>query len=210
MDNPSATKHLLKYRASAIIGTRALAAAIALAMPALSYAERVDPPAVPAAIQVPAGNTAFLVGHAVGTQNYVCLPANAGFAWTLSTPQATLFNDSGRQIITHYFSPNPMENGTMRVTWQHSTDTSTVWAQALPPSSDPAFVAPGAIPWLLLRVVGAHRSSTDGDTLSATTYVHRMNTSGGVAPSTGCSVSTEVGNRAFVPYTANYVFYSDR
>jgi len=160
MDNPSATKHLLKYRASAIIGTRALATAIALAMPALSYAERVDPPAVPAAIQIPAGNTAFLVGHAVGTQNYVCLPANAGFAWTLSTPQATLFNDSGRQIITHYFSPNPMENGTMRVTWQHSTDTSTVWAQALPPSSDPAFVAPGAIPWLLLRVVGAHRSST--------------------------------------------------
>ena len=210
MDNRSATKHWAKHRASAIIGARALAVTIALTMPALSYADRVDPPAVPAAIQVPAGNKAFLVGHAVGTQNYICLPANAGFAWTLSTPQATLFNDSGRQIITHYFSPNPMENGTMRVTWQHSSDTSSVWAQALPPSSDPAFVAAGAIPWLLLRVVGAHRSSTDGDTLSATTYVHRVNTSGGVAPSTGCSVSAEVGNRAFVPYTADYIFYSDR
>jgi len=210
MASPFATQQLQEHRASARIGAKALAVTIALAMPALSYADRVDPPAVPAGIQVPAGNRAFLVGHAVGTQNYICLPANAGFAWTLSTPQATLFNDSGRQIVTHYFSPNPMENGTMRVTWQHSTDTSTVWAQALPPSSDPAFVAPGAIPWLLLRVVGVHRPSTDGDTLSATTYVHRVNTSGGVAPSSGCSLSNEVGSRAFVPYTADYIFYSDR
>jgi hypothetical protein len=183
---------------------------IALTMPAMSYADRVDPPAVPTTIQVPVGHTARLVGHAVGTQNYICLPASAGFAWTLVTPQATLFNDSGRQIATHYFSPNPMENGTMRVTWQHSSDTSTAWAQALPPSADPAFVAPGAIPWLLLRVVGAHRSSTEGDALSAATYVHRVNTSGGMAPSTGCSIAAEIGNRAFVPYTADYIFYSDR
>lgn len=206
MDIQSATKH----RASVSIGARALAVTIALTVPGLSHADRVDAPAVPAGIQVPAGNKAILVGHAVGTQNYICLPANAGFAWTLSTPQATLFNDSGRQIITHYFSPNPMENGTLRVTWQHSSDTSAVWAQALPPSSDPAFVAPSAIPWLLLRVVGARHSSTDSDTLAAATYVHRVNTAGGVAPSAGCTVATEVGSRAFVPYTADYIFYSDR
>jgi hypothetical protein len=210
MDNPSATKHLLKYRPSALIGSRALAAMHALAMPALSHADRVDAPAVPYGNQVPAGNRPFVVGHAVGTQNYICLPSSAGFAWTLSTPQATLFDDGGRQIATHYFSPNPMENGTMRVTWQHSADTSVVWAQALPPSSDPAFVAPGAIPWLLLRVVGTKRSPTDGGALATATYVHRVNTSGGVAPSTGCSASTEIGNRAFVPYTADYVFYSER
>jgi hypothetical protein len=187
----------------------AVAATVALAMPTLSHADGIDPPAVPAPIQVPAPNRAFLKGHAIGTQNYVCLPAGAGFAWTLSTPQATLFSD-GDQIVTHYFSPNPVENGTMRVTWQHSRDTSTVWAQALPPSSDPAVVAAGAIPWLLLRVVGAHDGPTGGNTLSATTYVHRVNTSGGVAPSAGCSASTDVGNRAFVPYTADYIFYTDR
>src|SRR6516162_8843007 len=34
------------------------------------------------------GFTAFLVGHAVGTQNYVCKPTiNGGFAFALFTPQ---------------------------------------------------------------------------------------------------------------------------
>ena len=206
MDKPSGPTH----RASASLGAAALAAAIAVMVPALSYADRVDPPAVPASIQVPAGNKAMLVGHAVGTQNYICLPTNAGFGWTLSTPQATLYDNGGRQVITHYFSPNPTENGTVRATWQHSSDTSTVWAEALPPSSDPAFVANGAIPWVLLRVVGAHHSSTDTDTLAATTFVHRVNTSGGVAPSAGCSAAPDVGHRAFVAYTADYIFYSDR
>jgi hypothetical protein len=210
MDDPIKTNDRATIRTPANRGATTLGVMIALTMPALSYADRVDPPAVPMAIQVPTGHTARLAGHAVGTQNYVCLPASAGFVWTLATPQATLFDDSGRQVTTHYFSPNPMENGTLRATWQHSSDTSTVWAQPLPPSSDPAFVAPGAIPWLLLRVVGSRHSSTDGDTLSTATYVHRVNTSGGMAPPTGCSVATEIGNRAFVPYTADYIFYSDR
>jgi len=105
-------------------------------------------------------------------QNYICLPCPhattpaamcpdaSGFAFILFTPEATLFNDDEKQIITHFFSPNPDENGTIRVTWQHSRDTSTVWAMAIASSSDPTFVAPGAIPWLLLEVVGAvsHRS----------------------------------------------------
>ena len=71
-----------------------------------AHAEHVTPPPVPANIQVPAGNVAFLVGHATGTQNYVCLPSGAGVAFTLFTPQATLFDDNGKQIITHFFSPN--------------------------------------------------------------------------------------------------------
>jgi hypothetical protein len=32
---------------------------------------------VPANIAVPAGNKLFLIGHAVGTQNYICLPMGA-------------------------------------------------------------------------------------------------------------------------------------
>jgi hypothetical protein len=109
---------------------------VSLLQPA--YADHVTPPPVPANIQVPAGNTAFLEGHAVGTQNYICLPCpNAstpptmvcpasGFAWILFTPQATLFNDADKQVTTHFFSPNPFENDTVRATWQHSRDTSTV------------------------------------------------------------------------------------
>lgn len=61
-----------------------------------------------------------------GTQNYVCLPAGSGFAWTLFTPQATLFNAADKEITTHFFGPNPDENGTVRAAWQHSRDTGTV------------------------------------------------------------------------------------
>ena len=97
--------------------------------------------------------------------------------------------------------------GTPRATWQHSRDTSTVWAMAIASSSDPAFVAPGAIPWLLLQVVGAQDGPTGGHKLTATTFIQRLNTSGGVAPSTGCAVSTDVGKKALVPYTADYFFF---
>ncbi len=173
-----------------------------------------------------AGNKAFLEGHGVGTQNYICLPCPnpattmcpdaSGFAWVLFTPQATLFKDNAKQVTTHFFSPNPFEHNTnpgvvaagmIRTTWQHSQDTSTVWAKLIHPSFDPAFVAPGAITWLLLQVVGAQGGPPGGHTLTATTFIQRLNTSGGVAPSTGCTSSTDVGAEAFVPYTADYFFY---
>jgi hypothetical protein len=188
----------------------AFAGVLILVLPAMTAGASqatITPPPVPANIQVPAGNKAFLAGHAVGTQNYVCLPSGSGFAFSLFTPQATLFNDDHRQIITHYFSPNPFESGTIRATWQSSRDTSKVWGAVSASSTDPAFVAPGAIPWLLVTVVGAQAGPTGGDTLNPTTFIQRLHTSGGVAPSTGCASSTDVGSRAFVPYTADYVFY---
>jgi Protein of unknown function (DUF3455) len=116
-------------------------------------------------------------------------------------------HDDARQIITHFLSPNPDEGGTARATWQHSRDTSTVWAMAIASSFDPAFVEPGAIPWLLLRVVGADRGPTGGHKLTATAYMQRVHTSGGLAPTTGCTQAPDVGKRALVPYTADYFFY---
>jgi hypothetical protein len=171
-------------------------------------ADRVTPPPVPANIQVPAGNKAFLEGHARGTQDYICLRSNAGFAWTFFGPQATLFNDDDQQVITHFLSPNPFESGTPRATWQHSRDTSTVWGQTIASSSDPAFVAAGAIPWLLLQIVGAQDGPTGGHRLTKTTFIQRVNTVGGIAPSTGCTVATDIGKQALVPYTADYFFFS--
>jgi hypothetical protein len=157
---------------------------------------------VPNNIKVPGGNTAFLEGHAIGTQNYICLPSG----WTFFGPQATLFDADDRQVITHFLGPNPFESDTARATWQHSGDTSTVWAMAIASSSNPGFVAPGAFPWLLLQVVGSQDGPTDGDKLSETTFIQRVNTVGGIAPSTGCTPS-DVGQKAFVPYEADYVFY---
>ena len=173
---------------------------------AVAYAYEQAP--VPDNIQVPAGNTLFLIGHASGTQDYVCLPSGPDFKFVLITPRATLFGDENQQLATHYFSPNPFESDTLRVTWQESRDSSTVWGQAIQSSSDPAFVAPGAIGWVLLRAVGVQGADGSGG-LTATTFIQRLNTTGGVAPSTGCGSPGDVGNQAFVPYTADYFFYQD-
>jgi hypothetical protein len=178
-----------------------------LTLPQLAYAQRETPPLVPDAIQVPAGHRLFLSGHAFGTQNYICLPSAAGFAWTFFGPQATLFHNDARQVMTHFLSANPDEAGMLRATWQHSVDTSAVWARAIATSSDPGFVAANAIPWLLLEVVGAEGGPPGGSKLTATSYIHRLNTVGGLAPATGCSLSAHVGSRSFVPYEADYFFY---
>jgi hypothetical protein len=190
--------------------------AFAGSLPQLAHADQVTPSPVPPVIQVPAGNQAFLAAHADGTQNDLCLPCpNATtpaamcpaseFAWILFGPQATLFNTHDQQLITHFLSPNPDESDTPRATWQHSRDTSAVWALATASSSD--FAAADAIPWLLLKAVGAQDGPTGGDKLSETTFIQRLNTAGGAAPSTGCTVATDIGKRAFVPYAADYFFY---
>lgn len=190
----------------------ALASSVVVGQPA--FAQNVKIPPVPSNLQVPTGNTAFLEGHAAGTQNYICLPSASGFSWTFFSPQATLFTDIKwihgdiqQQIITHFLSPNPDEEGLGRATWQSSLDTSAVWAKVSQPSTDPGFVAAGAIPWLLLQVVGARSGPAGGAGLARTTFVQRLNTAGGVAPSTGCDISTDVGSTALVPYTADYFFY---
>src|SRR5438067_145829 len=121
--------------ASAVVGTGVPPAQAQAAQ--ASFAITV--PRVPDDITVPAGNKVFLVGHAVGTQNYICLRSGKDFKFTLFTPQATLFSDDGWQLITHYFSPNTFEANTIRATWEDSRDTSVVWAQATNSSSDPNF-----------------------------------------------------------------------
>ena len=67
-----------------------LAVAFSVTPPLWAQADRVTPPAVPANIQVPAGSKAFLAAHAVGTQDYICLPTGTGFAWTFFAPQPRL------------------------------------------------------------------------------------------------------------------------
>jgi len=74
-------------------------------------------------------------------------------------------------------------------------------------SSDSNFVELGAIPWLLLEVVGTEPGPTGGDRLMRITFIQRLNTSGGIAPLTGCDTSEDIGNRALMPYMADYFFY---
>jgi len=197
----------------------ALAVAFAVSLPA--HAEKVTPPTVPPELKVDDGNHAFLVGHAIGTQNYVCAPSATGVAYVLFTPEATLYNDDGDQLITHFFSPNPERNppdpntnpavvadGAIRATWVHSRDGSTVWAKA----KASVIVNTDAISWVLLDKVGVEDGLTGGDILSKTTQVQRLSTTGGNAPGPGhgCDSPSDVGHTAFVDYTADYFFYTNQ
>lgn len=100
---------------SAIVTRSLLVAALVLGY-AGSYAaaQKIMPPTTPADITPPAGNSAFLVGHAVGTQGYVCLCTSTGASWTVigSRPEATLSASSSGQDfeITHFLSPDTNPN----------------------------------------------------------------------------------------------------
>jgi len=197
---------------------RAEKPATAPAQEAVSLRTDVDdvtPPQVPDVIKVEDGFVPFLLGRADGTQNYVCRPTGSGFAYTLFTPEATLFNGHDKQLITHYFSPNPEEANTdprvdgnlmIRATWQH-LDTSTVWAKLHQQPTGSAIVDKDSIAWLLLDVVGHLDGPNGGATLSPTKFIQRVNTVGGLPPSTGCSSLADVGKSAFVPYKADYFFW---
>lgn len=213
----------------AVAGMLALGLAMAMAAPAPAVAghgSHIEVPPVPGNLRPPAHNRVYLQGHAIGTQGYVCMacpnaitpaamcPAT-GFAWAFFGPQATLFDvqdGDDAQIITHFLSPNPDEAGKLRPAWQHSRDTSAVWANnSTPPaqsSSDPAYVAAGAIPWLLLPVAGKQVGPTGGDKLNKTTYIQRLNTAGGIAPAAStCAAAADAGKKALVDYSADYFFY---
>jgi hypothetical protein len=186
-----------------------LAAAGAIVV-ALTPATATAQTAVPQAIEVPAGYSLFFSAGAVGTQNYICLPAGNSVGWQFVAPQATLVDAAPhrQQLTTHFLSANPKEDGLPRPTWQHSMDSSRVWGRASVTSKDPNFVDADAIPWLLVEVVGAKRGPGGGSFLVGTAYIQRVNTSGGLAPSTGCSTSADIGKLALVPYTADYLFYA--
>jgi hypothetical protein len=187
-------------------------------------AQRITPPTTPAIIAPPAGNSAFLLGRAVGTQGYVCLPTSTGASWTVNNarPEATLFTSflgHDVQISTHFlspnvnpnqFAPNPLPFGS--ATWQSSIDTSKVWAQVLhsnsiPAGSDASCPNTGAIPCLLLQSIGSQQGPTGGKVMTQVTFIQRLNTKGGTAPADGCLVPGDVGKQALVPYTADYYFF---
>jgi hypothetical protein len=179
------------------------------------------PPPVPANIQVdPTLFVPFFKGRGIGTQDYTCKPTGpTTVAFALFTPLAHLFNQNGKQLTSHFFSPNPAEanvdptvigNRQIRATWRDSQDSSSVWAkvdQSATFATDPAFVAKDAVAWLKLEVKGTQNGPTGGDTLTAAQFIQRVNTVGGLPPSTGCTSLSDIGNQAFVPYEADYIFY---
>ena len=179
-------------------------------------------PATSSTITPDVGNSLFLATHGVGTQGYVCLPTSTGVSWTVNNarPEATLFTrvfGEAVQIITHFLSPvvNPNDIGPKPsrfgdVTWQSSFDSSRVWAQKqkfVTAGTEASCPNSGAIDCLLLQVIGSDEGPAGGRSLTKTTFIQRLNTSGGSAPTTGCLVTGDVGKQVLVPYSADYFFF---
>jgi hypothetical protein len=137
-----------------------------------------DNGSVPPAIQVPPGNTLIAEFDARGVQVYQC---TAG-AWSFLEPAAELSAQGASAI--HFRGPS----------WESPQDGSLVEGRAV--ASSPVA---GSIPQLLLQ---ATRTRGDG-VFGGVTYIQRLNTTGGVAPTTACTD----GQTAGIPYTADYRFY---
>ncbi|MGI9024503.1 MAG: DUF3455 domain-containing protein [Burkholderiaceae bacterium] len=148
-------------------------------------------PDVPAAIVVPSGNKLAFALKGSGLQNYECrakADAAGGYDWALVSPEAALRDRNDALVGKHYGGP----------TWEHG-DGSKVSGKTLAAAPAPT---PGNIPWLLLQ----GSPSPGNGAFSGVTYVQRINTNAGTAPSDPCNAST-AGSKKQVRYSADYAFY---
>jgi hypothetical protein len=138
---------------------------------------------VPAALKVPDGNRLSGVFAAEGVQTYTCTDG----AWKSLEPAATLraaHDRSRRPVALHSRGP----------VWVSTVDGSAVNATAV--ASSPK---DGAVAELLLKATATRGAGVFADV----SYVQRLNTEDGLAPTTACTGSDQVS----VPYSATYVFY---
>lgn len=129
----------------------------------------------------------YLVLHATGVQKYTC---QANGTWLFTDPEAELFKTTGapNQLGTHF-----LNFATGRPVWQLKGGTSVEAARTQSASG-----GAGNIALLLLQAV-----DTSPGRLGHTTWIQRLNTTGGVAPAGTCTP----GATAAVPYTADYFFW---
>jgi hypothetical protein len=140
-------------------------------------------PNVCASITVPEGNKVCFHAYAIGAQIYRW----NGSAWVFVAPAAVLYAnaDHDGEVGTHYAGP----------TWESNSGSKVVGLRVAGCTPDVT-----AIPWLLLQAV-----STEGPGIfHRVTYVQRVRTVGGLAPS---ARGAAAGDEAQVPYTAEYFFY---
>lgn len=136
-------------------------------------------PRVPENLKVPAGNKLIALLPARGVQTYQC----TNNAFTFVQPDAILTNH-GRPEILHSKGP----------VWTSVLDGSSVTGAVVANSP-----VANAIPELLLKSAGNRGPGK----LAKVTFIQRLKTKGGVAPTGSC---TE-GVTASIPYTADYAFY---
>lgn len=139
------------------------------------------------ALAPPQGARLLLSAEADGVQIYTCEPQGTGFAWVFKAPEATLFDEGGRQIGTHFAGP----------TWRAS-DGSAVTGEVIDKAD-----AASAVPWLLLRA----KTHQGEGRLAPVAFIERRDTKGGLAPAGGCDAAHR-GAEARMRYSATYRFYA--
>ena len=166
-----------------------LLGALALALTASSGAAQVSTPLTELA---PPSDSAYVFqALAEGVQIYDCrarADAPTTFEWAFRAPEAVLLNERGERIGHHYAGP----------TWE-GNDGSKVVGQVRTQVDAPGG---GAIPWLLLQA----RTNEGSGIFGAVTFIQRIDTVGGRAPSTPCTAA-ENGQERRVEYTATYSYY---
>ncbi|HMC30079.1 MAG TPA: DUF3455 domain-containing protein [Candidatus Angelobacter sp.] len=140
---------------------------------------------IPAPIQVSPGSELIFIAHARGFQIYVCRAEG----WVLKAPEALLYDQQGNVIGRHFAGP----------IWQHN-DGSQISAKMAAKVDAPD---PAAIPWLLLNVIG----HSDEGVFNQIISIQRINTIGGLPPSTFCAESNR-DSEFKSPYSADYYFYA--
>jgi len=154
----------------------------------VSSSEALSKPTLPSpTLAVPAGNRLAFHYDAVGVQIYACSASATGYGWVFQAPEATLYGKRGRVKGKHYAGP----------TWESKDGSTVVGTKVTAFTADPT-----AIPELLLQAV----SHTGDGRMSEVTYIQRLDTVAGLAPTTGCDITT-VGATARIDYTATYYFY---
>lgn len=150
-----------------------------------------DQAPLPAAVKVPAGNgvVAELVG--VGDLTYECrekIDAAGQFAWTLIGPVAVLNDRSGAQVGKYAGPP---------AIWTHNDGSAARGTQLA--------IAPGGTGNIPLQLVKVDQIKGSG-MMSGITYIQRVATQGGVAPTLPCT-QAENYKEEKVQYQADYIFY---
>lgn len=174
---------------------RSFLAPLAAVVAALSIAQGAQAgpaaPPVPGEIAVPAGHKPYLVAHAEGVQIYDCMSVPGGYAWRLAAPRATLTDEHGKTIGSHYGGP----------TWEARDGSRVVGKRDGFKTVDPT-----AVDWLRLAA-DSTTAGADGDRLGGTTYIQRINTVGGLAPAAPDCTEDSMAERREIPYSADYAFF---
>ncbi|MFY0479992.1 DUF3455 domain-containing protein [Achromobacter marplatensis] len=147
--------------------------------------------ALPASIQVPAGNKVAWETVGVGEITYECrakADTNSQTEWVFAGPKAVLNDRQGKQVGSYYGPP---------ATWEAMDGSKLTGTQlAVAPSGD------GNLPYQLVKANPAMGAGA----LTGVTYIQRVALKGGVAPKTPCTPAM-LGQKSQVQYQADYIFW---